>query len=155
MYLLIVSGIILIIAGICLIAAGIIQCRRRMSAEENYFHADAEVTAINKKLTIYLWHFIPIIGREYSPQISFRTENGRDVVTQLPYCHSVSSEYKDYRYSCENGTALPIRYDQYEPQRCYYGSKRGFRLREAAYKFVVAALIIFIGSMLIYAHFHI
>jgi uncharacterized membrane protein len=155
MYLLIISGIVLIAAGICLIAAGILQCRRKMAAEAEYLPADAEVTAINKKYTVHLWHFIPIIGREYSPQLLFRTEEGMDVKTALPYCKSMSSVYKDCLYAFENGNTIPIRYDQYSPQTCYYGSQRGFRLREAAYKFVAASIIILIGIVLIYFHFHI
>lgn len=155
MYLLLIAGIVCIAAGIALFITGIVQCRRRITSENGYIPADAEVIAIEERLTFVTIKGIPVPAKEYSPVLRYRTESGEETVSKLPAMAGVSPELKDYRYAHENGTYIAVHYDPDKPDRCYYGSKKAFRIREAVYKFIAGALLGAIGCLLIWAHFHI
>lgn len=153
MYMLLIAGILAVLGGIALIAAGIIQCRRRMENDASFLPADAEVILMDKKLRVHMVNFIPVFAFEFRPVLTYRTDGGSEVRTTLPFTLPVSAEYKDYKYAFDNRTPLPVKYDPASPDYCVYGSKRGFRIREALYKFIAGGIIIFIGVMLVYSHF--
>ncbi len=153
MYMLLISGIVSALIGLTLIIVGIKQGRKRIEYEDGYISADAEVVRFETRRSVVLIDWIPIMAKEYSPVVRYLTDGGVWVMSQLPYTMKASSEYKDYKRSCDNGEPLPIRYNSDNPKTCYYGSKKGFRIREAIYKFLVGGLLIFIGIMLIRGHF--
>lgn len=153
MYMLLISGIISALIGIILIIVGIKQGNKRIECEDGYISADAEIVQFDSRRAVFRIGLIPIIAKEYSPAVRYLTDGGVWVMSQLPYTMKISSEYKDYKRSSDNGEPLPIRYNPDNPKTCYYGSKKGFRIREAIYKFLVGALLIFIGVMLIRGHF--
>ncbi len=47
-------------------------------------------------------------------------------------------------------TAVTIRYDPKKTDEIYYHSKKGFRIREVVYKILAAAVLIFLGSFMIW-----
>lgn len=98
--------------------------------------------------------WIPIVAKEYRPIIRYLTDGGEWVQSELPYTLKISREYRDYKKCFENGAPLTVRYDPKNPQKCYYGSKRAFRIREVIYKFIAAVPLILIGYALIWSHFN-
>lgn len=155
MYLLLIAGIISALLGISLIIAGIAQCRKRMAHEDEFISAEAEVVHMDYRLSVASIDWLPIAAKEYRPIIRYLTDGGQWVQSELPYTLKISREYRDYKKCFENGSPLNVRYDPKNPQKCYYGSKRGFRIREVIYKFIAAAPLIIIGYALIWSHFNI
>lgn len=155
MYILLISGIISAVLGILLIFAGTAQCKKRISAEDGFIPTEAEIVHIDYRIAVQTIHWIPIIAKEYRPIIRYIANNGKWVTSELPYTLAISPEYRDYKASFKNGTPLVVRYDPNQPEKCFYGSRRSFRIREVVYKIIVGALLIFIGYVLIWGHFHI
>lgn len=153
MYIILISGIVSALIGVILIIIGIKQGSKRISYEDGYISADAEVVQFDSRRSVLLIDWIPITAKEYSPVIRYLTDGGVWIMSRLPYTMKISSEYKDYKRCLDNGLPLTVRYNPDDPRICYYGSKKGFRIREAIYKFLVGALLIFIGIMLIRGHF--
>lgn len=155
MYLLLISGIISALLGLALIIVGIRQCRKRISKEDGFISAEAEVVHMDYRLSVVSFDWLPIAAKEYRPIIRYLTDGGQWVQSELPYTLKISPEYRDYKKSHENGAPLTVRYDPEHPEKCYYGSKRGFRIREVIYKFIAAVPLILIGYALIWSHFNI
>lgn len=155
MYLLLIAGSISALLGVLLIIIGILQCRKRISHEDGFISAEAEVTHIAHRKSYQSVGWIPITAKEYSPILRYITDGGEWVQSALPYTLAISPEYRDYKRALENGSPLVIRYDPAKPESCYYGSKRAFRVREFIYKFIVAAPLLLIGYALIWSHFNI
>ncbi len=155
MYLLLIAGIISALLGISLIIAGIAQCRKRIAHEDGFISAEAEVVHMDYRTSVATIDWIPIVAKEYRPIIRYLTDGGEWVQSELPYTLKISREYRDYKKCFENGTPLTVRYNPESPTDCRYGSKRAFRVREFIYKFIVGALLIYIGYILIWGHFNI
>ncbi len=155
MYILLISGAVSALLGILLIIVGIMQSRKRISSEDEFISTDAEVVRMDYRIAVQTIKGVPLISKEYRPIIRYLTDGGKWVTSSLPYTLKISPEYPDYKKCYESGAPLNVRYDPKHPENCYYGSKRGFRIREAVYKFIVGALLIFIGCMLIKSHFYI
>ena len=155
MYLLLISGIIVLLLGLAVIAAGIRQGTSRISAEEQYEEAEGFVTEMKSRLTVHTVNFIPLITREYSAVVQFMTAEGGEYTVPMPYVLRATAEYRDERASYENGTPVAVKYDPADPQICYIGDNRGFRMREIIYKVIAAVPLLLIGYGLIWWHFHI
>ncbi len=153
MYLLLISGIVSALLGMLLIITGVLQCRKRISYEDEFISAEAEVKHIQHRTRIQSIKGAPLISREHSPVICFRAEGGTEVIVQLPWTLAISPEYKEYKRALENGTYLTVKYDPQNPAQCHYGSKKSFRVREAVYKFIAAVPLFLISYLLIWGHF--
>ena len=155
MYLLLISGIIVLLLGLAVIAAGIRQGTSRISAEERYEEAEGSIIAMKSRLTVHTVNFIPLISKEYSAAVEFMASDGRIFTVAMPYVLKASAEYRDERAAYENGTPVAVKYDPADPQVCYIGDNRGFRIREIIYKVIAAVPLLLIGYGLIWWHFHI
>ncbi|HBB72187.1 MAG TPA: hypothetical protein DCZ71_06215 [Ruminococcus sp.] len=155
MYLLLIAGIIAVLMGLALVFAGIRQGMDHISSEENFTETEGYVIDIKSRLTACTIHYIPVIAREYSAVIQFRTDGGEDVTASMPFIMKSSPAFADYRASLENGVPLPVKYDPEDPQNCFCGDNRGFRVRETVYRIIAAVPVLLIGYALIWWHFNI
>lgn len=145
-----ISGGIIVLLGILLIAVGIRQGRKRISDEENFIPAEAEIIDMQSKISIVTVNHIPIIAKEYRPVIRFITDNGQEIHAVMPYSLKISDECRELFQMYESHTAVTIRYNPKKPDEIYYRSKKGFRIREVAYKILAAAVLIFLGAFMIW-----
>ena len=155
MYLLLIYGIIVLLLGLAVIAAGIRQGTSRISAEERYEEAEGSIVDMKSRLTVHTLNCIPIITRKYSAAVEFMTADGRMFTVFMPYVLKASAEYRDERAAYESGTPVAVKYDPDDPQKCFIGDNRGFRVRETVYKIIAAVPLLLIGYGLIWWHFHI
>lgn len=138
-----------------MILIGIFQGKRRLANDDGYISADAEILRIDSRTAVATINHFPIIANEYRPIISYYTETGEFICSELPYTMKISPEYQDYKKCFLYKVPLTIKYNPEKPRQCFYGSKRTFRIREIIYKMLVGALLIFIGYLLVWSHFHI
>lgn len=136
--------------GIILAVMGVRQCRKRISDEDSFLSAEAEIVDMDSKISIVLINWIPIIAKEYRPIIHFFTSDGREIQTSMPYAMKMSDECKELFQMYESHTAVTIRYNPEKPVEIYYHSKKGFRIREVIYKFLVAAVLVMLGFFMIW-----
>lgn len=150
-----ISGAAVVVIGVMLAVLGIRQCRSRISEEENFIPAEAEIIEMQSRLSIVTINCIPLIAKEYRPLLRYETVQGREIFSSaMPYALKMSDEYKELFQMYESHTAITIKYNPKKPEEFYYRSKKGFRLREVVYKMFVAALLVFIGSLLIWSGFN-
>lgn len=145
-----ISGGIVVLAGIILAVIGIFQSKKRISDEDNYISAEAEIIEMDSKLSVVVINLIPIIAREYRPIIHFFTADGREIRTSMPYAMKMSDECREFFQMYESHTAVTIRYNPENPNQIYYHSKKGFRIREVIYKFFAAAVLVMLGIFMIW-----
>jgi len=155
MYLLLISGIIALLLGLAVIAVGIRQGTSRISAEERYEEAEGSIIDMKSRLTVHTVKCIPLITREYSALVQFMVSDGRLFTVPMPYVLKASAEFRDERAAYENGTPVSVKYDPADPDKCFIGENRGFRVRETVYKIIAAVPMLLIGYGLIWWHFHI
>ena len=145
-----ISGGIIILLGILLVAVGIRQGRKRISDEENFIPAEAEIIDMQSRIAIVTINHIPIIAREYRPVIRFTTYEGIEIRAVMPYSLKISDECRELFQMYESHTAVTIRYNPKKPDEIYYHSKKSFRIREVVYKICAAAVLIFLGLFMIW-----
>lgn len=139
-----------ILSGLLLIVIGIIQCCKRIEKERHFISAEAEIIEMDHKLSVISYNFIPVAAaKEYSPIVAFRTEDGREIKTAMPFALKVSGECRELYRMYETKTPITIYYNNDNPKEIYYRKKDGFRIREALYKLFAGGLLIVIGSFLI------
>lgn len=95
---------------------------------------------------------IPVIAKEYSPLINFITSDNEEILTPMPYAMKIFGEYKEIFGKYKSGDSITVRYNPKEPYEIYYHSKKSFRIREVAYKFFVAAVLIILGLFMIWCN---
>lgn len=150
-----ISGGIVIILGILIAITGIIQCRKRISDENDYIPAEAEIIKMESRLSIVIINLIPIIAKEYRPIIRFFTKEGNEICTSLPYAMKMSDECGELFGMCESHTAITVRYNPKKPYEIYYHSKKNFRIREAFYKFLAGGVLISLGAFMVWGSFRV
>lgn len=145
-----ISGGIVILLGIILTVMGIFQCRKRISYEDDFIPVEAEIITMDSRISIVIINLLPVIAKEYRPIIHFFTKECKEIRTSMPYAMKMSDECKELFQMYESHTAITIRYNPKKPDEIYYHSKKNFRIREAIYKFFAAAVLVFLGSFMIW-----
>ncbi len=145
-----ISGGIIILFGIALVIIGVFQCRKRISYEDGFIPSEAEIITMDSKISIVIINLIPIIAKEYRPIIHFFTQEGKEIRTSMPYTIKMSDECREFFQMYESHTAITVRYNPEKPNEIYYHSKKNFRIREVVYKFFTAAVLVFLGSFMIW-----
>lgn len=147
-----ISGVIVILFGIILAVIGICQGRKRISDEDNFIPAEAEIVSMDSKIKIIKVCNIPVVTKEYSPLIRFITSYNEEILAPMPYAMKIFGEYKEIFGKYKSGDSITVRYNPKEPYEFYYHSKKSFRIREVAYKFLAAAVLIILGLFMIWCN---
>ncbi len=84
-----ISGVIVILFGIILAVIGICQGRKRISDEDNFIPAEAEIVSMDSKIKIIKVCNIPVVTKEYSPLIRFITSYNEEILAPMPYAMKI------------------------------------------------------------------
>lgn len=143
---LIAFALICILIGILLIAVGVVQCRQRITDEDLYISADAEIVRIDSRIRVVLVNHLPIITREYRPVIAFIAENGESITSEgMPWAIKADPECAELMRMFDTNTPITVRYDPKKPTEIYYRSRKSFRYRELVYKIIAASVLFGLG----------
>lgn len=105
---------------------------------------------MDSRISIVIITLLPVIVKEYRPVIHFFTAEGKEVRASISYAIKMSDECKELFQMYESHTAITIRYNPKKPDEIYYHSKKNFRIRGVIYKFFAAAVLVFLGSFMIW-----